>query len=223
MYLICTEERKICIMKAYMTVSFISPGGEGVGGSKGRSRYRTIDLTLFAVILFVFEGIIITASTRWFPGEPYTVSVIPLIVAVVLMRWGPWAGIHAALGGVVFCMFSGANIRQYVIYCGGNLFSLGALAVLKALGDEKIRQDALKTWLFGMAVMALMFLGRALLSLLFGTPVTTALGFFTTEVITVLFTLVVLWIVRRLDGVFENQNHYLLRLREEQEKERGGY
>ncbi|MBQ6257072.1 MAG: hypothetical protein IJJ60_10830 [Clostridia bacterium] len=77
--------------------------------------------------------------------------------------------------------------------------------------------------LAGMAVMALMFLGRALLSLLFGTPVTTALGFFTTEVITVLFTLVVLWIVRRLDGVFENQNHYLLRLREEQEKERGGY
>ena len=192
-------------------------------GSKGRSRYRAIDLALFAVMLFVFEGIIITASTRWFPGEPYTVSVIPLIVAVVLMRWGPWAGIHAALGGLVFCMFSGANLRQYVIYCGGNLFSLGALMVLKALGSEKIRKDILKTWLFGLVVMALMFLGRAVLSLFFGASFAAALGFFTTEVITVLFTLVVLWIVRRLDGVFENQNHYLLRLREEQEKERGGY
>ena len=192
-------------------------------GSKGLNRYRAIDVTLFAVMLFVFEGIIITASTRWFPGEPYTVSVIPLIVAVVLMRWGPWAGIHTALGGLIFCMFSGANIRQYVIYCGGNLFSLGALMVLKALGSEETRKDILKTWLFGIVVMALMFLGRAVLSLFFGTPVTTALGFFTTEVITVLFTLVILWIVRRLDGVFENQNHYLLRLREEQEKERGGY
>lgn len=194
-----------------------------MSGSKGLKRYRAIDLTLFAAMLFVFEWIIITASTRWFPGEPYTVSVVPLIVALVLMRWGPWAGIHAALGGLVFCLFSGADARQYVIYCGGNLFSLGALWLLKALGDENVRRDVLKTWLFGVAVMALMFLGRAVLSLFFGAAVTTALGFFTTEAVTVLFTLVILWIVRRLDGVFENQNHYLLRLREEQEKERGGY
>ncbi|MBR0229277.1 MAG: hypothetical protein IJQ62_13105 [Clostridia bacterium] len=194
-----------------------------MSGSKGLKRYRAIDLTLFAAILFVFEWIIITASTRWFPGEPYTVSVVPLIVALVLMRWGPWAGIHAALGGLVFCLFSGADARQYVIYCGGNLFSLGALWLLKALGDENIRRDALKTWLLGIAVLALMFLGRTVLSLFFGAAVTAALGFFTTEAVTVLFTLVILWIVRRLDGVFENQNHYLLRLREEQEKERGGY
>lgn len=192
-------------------------------GSKGLSKYRAIDLTLFAVMLFVFEGIIITASTRWFAGQPYTVSAVPLIVALVLMRWGPWAGVHAVLGGLVFCVFSGADARQYVIYCGGNLFSLGALMVLKALGDENVRQDALKTWLFGIAVMALMFLGRAVLSFFFGAAVTAALGFFTTEAVTVLFTLVILWIVRRLDGVFENQNHYLLRLRQEQEKERGGY
>lgn len=194
-----------------------------MSGSKGLKRYRAIDLALFAAMLFVFEWIIITASTRWFPGEPYTVSVVPLIVALVLMRWGPWAGIHAALGGLVFCLFSGADARQYVIYCGGNLFSLGALWLLKALGDENIRRDALKTWLLGIAVLALMFLGRAVLSLFFGAAVTAALGFFTTEAVTVLFTLVILWIVRRLDGVFENQNHYLLRLREEQEKERGGY
>ena len=194
-----------------------------MSGSKGLKRYRAIDLTLFAAILFVFEWIIITASTRWFPGEPYTVSVVPLIVALVLMRWGPWTGIHAALGGLVFCLFSGADARQYVIYCGGNLFSLGALWLLKALGDENIRRDALKTWLLGIAVLALMFLGRTVLSLFFGAAVTAALGFFTTEAVTVLFTLVILWIVRRLDGVFENQNHYLLRLREEQEKERGGY
>ena len=174
-------------------------------------------------MLLIFEGLIITASTRWFPGEPYTVSVVPLIVAVVLMRWGPWAGIHAALGGLAFCLFSGADARQYVIYCGGNLFSLGALALLRIMGDENIRQDILKTWLYGLVVMALMYLGRALISLLFGTPFSIALGFFTTEVITVLFTLVLLWIVRRLDGVFENQNHYLLRVRAEQEKERGGF
>ncbi len=34
----------------------------------------------------------------------------------------------------------------------------------------------------------------------------------------ILFTLVITWIVRRLDGVFEDQKHYLLRLQEERER-----
>ncbi len=194
-----------------------------MGGKRTVGQYRGIDLTLFAAMLFIFEGIIITASTRWFPGEPYTVSAVPLIIAIVMIRWGPWAAIHAVLGGFVFCLFSGGNARQYLIYCGGNLFSLGALALIRWQGDEKIRQDALKTWVYGLAVLILIDLGRALLSVCTGAAWQTALGFFTTDVITALFTLVILWIVRRLDGVFENQNHYLLRVQEEQEKERGGF
>ena len=78
-----------------------------------------------------------------------------------------------------------------------------------------------KTLVFGAAVLLLMQLGRAAVALLLGNPLTAALGFFTTEAVTLLFTLLILWIVRRLDGVFENQDHYLLRLRAEEEKERG--
>jgi len=179
-------------------------------------------LTLFAAMLFIFEGILVAASTRWFPQEPYTVSVVPAITAIVMMRWGPWAALHAALGGFVFCLASKASPVQYLIYCGGNLFSLLALLLLKAMGDERVRQDALKTLLFGLAATGLMQGGRALLALIMGARLTAAAGFFTTDVITVLFTLVILWIVRRLDGVFENQIHYLLRVKKEQEEERGG-
>ena len=192
-------------------------------GSRGLSKYRVIDLTLFAVMLCVFESVLVTASTRWFPNEPYTVSVTAAITAIVMMRWGPWAAIHAVLGGAVFCHFSGAAPRQYLIYCGGNLFSLAALLLKRRMGEEAIRTDALKTLLFGLCVWALMETGRALLSLLTGTALTAALGFFTTDAVTLLFTLVIVWIVRRLDGVWEDQHHYLLRLREEQERERGGY
>ena len=194
-----------------------------MSGSRSYSGYRSIDLTLFAVMLIVFEGIILMASTRWFAGQPYTVSVVPLIVAIVMIRWGPWAAVHAVLGGFVFCLFSKASPRQYVIYCVGNLFSLGALYLVKKQGDEAIRKDALKTWVYGLAVLLLIYLGRALVSLVFGASWSAALGFFTTDVITALFTLVILWFVRKLDGMLENQNHYLLRLQEEQEEERGGY
>ena len=125
--------------------------------------------------------------------------------------------------GSVFSFSSGAAPKQYLIYCGGNLFSLLALLLKKRLGEEAIRTDALKTLLFGLCAAVLMEAGRALLSLLTGAAFSVSLGFFTTDAVTVLFTLVIVWIVRRLDGVWEDQRHYLLRLREEQEKERGGY
>ncbi len=181
-------------------------------------QYRGVDLTLFAVMLLVFETIIIQASTRWFPGEPYTVSLVPAITAIVLIRWGPWAAIHAVLGAVILCAESGAAPSQYLIYGIGNLFALAVLPLLPLFGGSgEITRRSGKALCFGLAVLALIQLGRALLSLPFGWGAEKALGFFTTEVITDLFTLVILWIVRRLDGVLEDQRHYLLRLQEEEQ------
>lgn len=42
-------------------------------------RYRNIDLGLFALMLIVAEYLIIRAATRWFPAQPYTVSVAAAI------------------------------------------------------------------------------------------------------------------------------------------------
>lgn len=192
---------------------------------KGRlsvSQYRAIDLSLFAVMLIVFENILVSAATKWFPSEPYSVSLVAAITAIVMMRWGPWALIHAVLGGLVFCRASHGTGPQYVIYCLGNALGLGALGLKKALGAENIRQDALQSLLFGGAALLLMQLGRALVSLVYGAAPLEALGFFTTDVISLLFTLVIVWIVRRLDGMFEDQKHYLLRVQKEQEEEKGG-
>lgn len=186
-------------------------------------QYRAMDLALFAIMLAIFESLVVIAARRWFPNEPYTVSVAPAITAIVMMRWGPWAGLHAALGGAVFCLVSGARPAHYAIYIIGNLFSLGALGLIRALTPEGIRTGVMKSLGFGLAVTLLMQLGRALVSLVLGTAPAAALGFFTTDAITLLFTLVLIWIVRRLDGMFEEQNHYLQRLRQEEEEERGGF
>ena len=67
-----------------------------------------------------------------------------------------------------------------------------------------------------------MQLGRMLTSLLLGTDFQTSLGFFTTDALSLLFTGVILWIARRLDGIFENQKHYLLRIHKTEE-EKGGF
>lgn len=192
-------------------------------GTGTLQKYRAIDLTLFAAMLMIFETVATHAAVRLFPREAYAVSVTPAITAIVLMRWGPWAAIHAALGALAYCRAVGAPLQQYVIYGAGNLLSLAALALLKALGKENVRGDALKTLLFGLCTALLMQLGRAAVSLLFGMSLPAAALFVTADGITLLFTLVILWIARRLDGVLEDQRHYLLRLQKERDKEEGGF
>ena len=174
------------------------------------SQYRGIDLTLFAVILCISEALIANAARFWFPDQLYTVSVVGALTAIVLMRWGPWAGIHAVLGGAVFCMASHGNASHLLTFCGGNLLSLLALLPMKALGWKKIRDDSFLSVCFGLVVLLLMQLGRALVALILGNPLSACLVFFTTDALSLLFTGVILWIARRLDGIFENQKHYLL-------------
>ena len=71
--------------------------------------YRAIDLFCFALMLALFEPVLHLAATKLFPAEPYSVSAAAAITAIVLMRWGPWAGIHSALGGVLVCLLAKAR------------------------------------------------------------------------------------------------------------------
>ena len=178
-------------------------------------QYRTIDLFCFVLMLALFEPVLHFAATRLFPAEPYTVSVTAAVTAIVLMRWGPWAAIHAVFGGIMACLLAGARIDQYLIYGFGNLFSLAALLLLKKWGKEETRKDVLHSIAFALVTALLMQLGRAVMALILGNGLLLCLGFFTTGVITDLFTVVIVWIARRLDGIFEDQIHYLLRTQKE--------
>ena len=185
-------------------------------------QYRAIDLAMLAALLCITETLIVKAATWWFPDQLYTVSVIGALTAIVLMRWGPWAAIHAALGGAVFCFASHGSARQLAVYCVGNLFSMLMLLPLKFLGGERIRLDPVLSVAFGVGTLLLMQLGRALTALVLGTDFETCLGFFTTDALSLLFTGLIVWIARRLDGIFENQRHYLLRIHNTEE-EKGGF
>ena len=185
-------------------------------------QYRAIDLAMLAALLCVTETLIVKAATWWFPDQLYTVSVVGALTAIVLMRWGSWAAIHAALGGAIFCFASHGSPRQLAVYCAGNLFSMLMLLPLKYLGGERIRLDSVLSVCFGLGTLLLMQFGRAVTALALGTDFQTCLGFFTTDALSLLFTGLIIWIARRLDGIFENQRHYLLRIHNTEE-EKGGF
>ena len=186
-------------------------------------QYRRLDLFLFAAMLVLSELLILTAGRKWFPAQLYTVSVTAAVTAIVRMRWGLFAGIHAFLGALVFCLVGHATPRQFLIYCLGNLFSLAALLLIRFLGPEKIRTEKLLTLLYAVCVIVLMWLGRALVALVTGASLHTCFDFFTTDTLSGVFTMVIVWIAGRLDGVFEPQKSYLLRLHREMEQEKGGF
>ena len=187
------------------------------------AQYRAMDLGMFAGMLLLSETLIVNAATRWFPDQLYTVSAVAAVTAIVLMRWRGWGAVHALLGGVLYCFLSGGAGRQYLIYGLGNLLCLGVLFPLERLGSERVREDSFLTVAFALSVQLLMQLGRAVMALCLGASWGSCLGFFTTDALSLLFTGLVVWIARRLDGVFEDQNHYLLRIHKERKEEKGGY
>ncbi len=178
--------------------------------------YRTIDLFLWAVMLAVFEFIIVRVSkSAMFSDELYTVSLAGAMTSIVYMRWGFWGGIHAALAGLLFSIYSGGTAQQIAIYTFGNLFSLAAVLPLNKLGKERVRTGGFLSLLFPLSVILLMQAGRAVISIAVGASVSEALAFFPTDSLSDVFTLVIVWICRRLDGIYEDQKHYLLRINQE--------
>ena len=178
--------------------------------------YRTIDLSLFGIMLAIFEFVIVHAANWWFPGQPFTVSLAAAMASIVYMRWGVWGGIHAVEAGFVFCYFSGATGQQFLIYCLGNLFSVLAVLMLKIFGKERVRTGHLSL-VFPLLVQLLMQAGRAAVAILLGAGPENVVGFFTTDSLSLLFTFVIIWIARKLDGVYEDQKRYLLRVHAEKE------
>ena len=181
--------------------------------------YRAIDLAMLGAALAVFEFLIVRAANWWFPGQPFTVSLAAAMASIVYMRWGWWGAIHAVEAGLVFCFFSGASGPQYVIYCAGNLFSVLAVLLLNRMGKERVRTGHLSL-VFPLLVQVLMQAGRALAALALGAGPADVVGFFTTDSLSLLFTFVIIWIARKLDGVYEDQKHYLLRVHAEGEERR---
>lgn len=180
-----------------------------------------MDIGAFTLLMCTAEALIVFAANVWFPKEPYTLSLIPAISAAVMMRWGIWGVIPAIAGGLVFSLCSGAIFEQYLIYGIGNLFFLGVYPFYRRLGWQKIHENVLLTILYGFLSAISMQMGRAIVSVVLGNGLFISLGFFTTDSISALFSIVITWILRRLDGMLEDQKHYLFRVQREDRNKKG--
>jgi len=182
-------------------------------------QYRNIDLGIMSILLIISEAVTTLATNKWFAAQPVAISSTLLFICIFMMRWNGFAAIAATLGGAVFCIASGATLEQFVIYAGGNLLSLLALFWFKVYKKDEVRLGSFKLTFFTVSVYLLMQLGRWLISLAFGGGLWNIVGYITSDVISLLFAVIILFLLRGVDGMIEDQKAYLFRLeRERKEK-----
>ena len=96
---------------------------------------------------------------------------------------------------------------------------VAALLIFRVSGKEQIRANSILTMAYALCVQLLMLLGRGGVALLLGYDPSICIRFITMDLLSCLFTVVVIWIARRVEGLFEDQKHYLLRIDRERQEE----
>jgi len=181
-------------------------------------QYRTIDISILVALTIIFEAIATLATAKWFTLQPVAVSIGLAMVCVVMMRWGWQAAIAAFASGFTFCILSGATVQQFVIYCIGNVFALLGMAWFQVFGKEGIRKSMWCIALFVSTAYVGQVLGRSFIAIAFGDNISTIVTFATTDIMTLVFAVLVIILFRKTEGMLEDQKAYLLRL-DKQKKE----
>ena len=192
------------------------------------ARYRATDLLIFAAILVAFGLISFFAFTRWFASDISTFffSVGIPVSLLVMVRWGWYGMFYAVADGLLYCTLSvltsggeyySMALQYYLTYAAGGAFVGLACLMVRFMGYRRITSAWYFTLLYMLCGWVAVLVGRVLVSLCFGENFLAALlGFMgPSELLSLAMGAVILLIMRRLDGMMENQRDYLIRLDKE--------
>ena len=194
-------------------------------------RYRATDLLLFAVILVAFEVIMFFAYNTWFGEdsswyEPtrYLFSLMIPITLLVMVRWG-WYGVFFAVGdGLLYCLMwllklddvDSQTVLYYVLTYGiGNAFIILSYIMVKFMGYKRIASKWYFTALYAISGWVAVIAGRTAVAACLGYNLFTE--FIYADLLSLFISIILLLVMRNLDGMMERQKDYLLRLDKERE------
>lgn len=194
-----------------------------ISGIISYNQYKLVDIMLFMVIMAALEAVNVFAIKKWFPDMTFAVSLMFTVSLIVLVRWNFLAAIFPVLHGVLFCafmsVFEPVGIDEYVIYAAGNSFILLSWFLFKFIPKEKLFSKWYFTIILPVIAFALVLLGRSAVAACFGNDFLKYLGnTFFAESLNAVFALLALIILRRANGMIEDQKTYLKRVAREKEE-----
>lgn len=181
---------------------------------------------LFAVILALGE-LLPYFAMKWFPAQAtFTLSFMVPIVVLVMIRWGWPSVFYALLSGLVYCLFINGEGRHYATYIIGNAFIALMLIPRYLIGVDKITSKWWASALFVAGAWVCVWLGRGTVSAisLAISPIdgqsagSAYLAFAVNELLSLPIAVLIAIVLRRFDGMFEDQKSFLTRLDGEREE-----
>lgn len=179
---------------------------------------------LFAIILVVFD-LLSRLATAWLADEVtlYVFSLTVPFVLLVMMRWG-WVSVFYAVGdAVLLTALNNPTVWQsYVAYVLGSSAILLLLIPLHFIGKQKVASKWYLTALFVLLGWLLLNLvasfvqflcGESFIGSLIGNMILGVHGYLSLAI-----GIALLLLLRRLDGMFEDQKHYLIRMDKERKE-----
>lgn len=177
---------------------------------------------MFTVIAAIAELVCFYAQ-GWFPDAAYfTLNLMLPVITLVLVRWG-WRGIIVAvLESLLYCVIRGSVWQGYIIYMVGNLAITVELLIIWLLKD-RLNKHWYWAFLLVLAGWTAVNLARACLYAIcygnFLSAMATMFGISDGGLLALGIGELVILVCRKLDGLFENQKRYLLRLDKERKEE----
>jgi len=186
-------------------------------------QYRMMDLMIFIAMYGLCEYLVIKAATVWF-DEPYSISIMLPLLLIVMMRWDKYSIINAIAYAVLFVFYQSGNLNQYLIYLIGNLGVMLELILLKKMGKDNIRSSFFNSMIYLLCGFVLMEVFRGIASIIIaGSDIGVILQFLMSDMLSLVFGVLVIIVVRRIDGLFVDQKRYLIELNSQKEKIDGGW
>ena len=186
-------------------------------------QYRTTDLVIFAVILIIFDLLAHYASIL-FSGEIiYSFCLTVPITLVVMIRWG-WFSVFFAIGDALLLtvIHNPSMWQSYLCYGVGNASLMLLLLAVKFIGKKRIASTWYFTLLFVVCAWVLQNLTITVMNAICGYSFVLCLaanfGFGLTGVLSLAMGVVISLVLRKLDGMYEDQIEYLKRLKGEREE-----
>ena len=182
-----------------------------------------MDLMIFIAMYGLCEYLVIKAATVWF-DEPYSISIMLPLLLIVMMRWDKYSIINAIAYAILFVFYQSGNLNQYLIYLIGNLGVMLELILLKKMGKDNIRSSFFNSMIYLLCGFVLMEVFRGIASIIIaGSDIGVILQFLMSDMLSLVFGVLVIIVVRRIDGLFVDQKQYLIELNSQKEKIDGGW
>ena len=183
-------------------------------------QYRLTDMLIFGAILIVYDLLAHYALIAMPEGANFTFTLTVPIVLLIMMRWGWWSVFFAVGDGLMISLVNNTTVWQsYVSYIIGNSFIMLLLIAIKFMGKQKIAGKWYFSAVFVILAWGLMNLGitslQAICGYSFALSAAYNFGFGTTGLMSLAAALVIILVMRRLEGMFEDQVQYLKRLDKE--------